>query len=171
VNKDSINELPRARRDNLIIKELDGETLVYDLERDKAHCLNDTASLVWKYCDGTNGVGDIAKLVGDETKAVVDDHIVLLALHQLEKFKLLEAAPVTPRHLLGMNRRELVRNVGFAALALPVIISLAAPNAQAASSCAPPGDPCGANSQCCSNNCCGSPGAPVCPPANNNTCI
>jgi hypothetical protein len=31
---------PTARKDQLIVKELDDETLVYDLERDEAHCLN-----------------------------------------------------------------------------------------------------------------------------------
>jgi len=40
--------LPRARKDGLVIKELVNETLVYDLERDEAHCLNQTAALVWK---------------------------------------------------------------------------------------------------------------------------
>ena len=41
--------LPRARKDGLVIKELVNETLVYDLERDEAQCLNQTAPLVWKY--------------------------------------------------------------------------------------------------------------------------
>jgi hypothetical protein len=35
MNKDSIALLPAARKDELIIKELDGEVLVYDLQRDK----------------------------------------------------------------------------------------------------------------------------------------
>jgi hypothetical protein len=29
--------LPKARTDNLVIRELDDETLVYDMERDEAH--------------------------------------------------------------------------------------------------------------------------------------
>ena len=43
---------PVARTESLIVKEVDGETLVYDLTTDKAHCLNDTATRVWKNCDG-----------------------------------------------------------------------------------------------------------------------
>ena len=40
--------LPRAHTDGLVIKELPNETLVYDLKTDEAHCLNQTAALVWK---------------------------------------------------------------------------------------------------------------------------
>ncbi len=40
--------LPHGRKDGLVVKELGNETLVYDLERDEAHCLNQTAALVWK---------------------------------------------------------------------------------------------------------------------------
>jgi hypothetical protein len=45
--------MPRARRDELVVEELDDETLVYDLERHKARCLNHTAALVWR-CWGSD---------------------------------------------------------------------------------------------------------------------
>jgi len=169
MNKDSIALLPAARKDELIVKELDGEVLVYDLQRDKAHCLNSTAGLVWKHCNGRNSVSEIANFVGDETKTFVDERIVRLALDELEKFHLLEDAPAKPAHWAGMNRRQLIRNVGFAALAMPVILSIAAPTVQAASSCAPSNGACGANGQCLQWFRCGSPGAPaLCPPGNNH---
>ena len=38
--------MPRARQDELIVEELQDETLVYDLQRHKARCLNRTAALV-----------------------------------------------------------------------------------------------------------------------------
>jgi len=41
-------QLPLARKDQLIVKEVDDEVLVYDLKTDQAHCLNKTAALVWK---------------------------------------------------------------------------------------------------------------------------
>ena len=44
--------IPLARKECLVIKELPDETLVYDTKHDKAHCLNNTAALVWKNCDG-----------------------------------------------------------------------------------------------------------------------
>ena len=44
--------LPRMREQGLITDELPDEILVYDLDRHKAHCLNRTAALVWRQCDG-----------------------------------------------------------------------------------------------------------------------
>ncbi|MBV9278705.1 MAG: hypothetical protein JOZ41_01360, partial [Chloroflexi bacterium] len=43
---------PRARKNGLIVRELEDEVLVYDLERHRAHCLNRAAGLVWKHADG-----------------------------------------------------------------------------------------------------------------------
>ena len=172
MNKDSISELPKARKEKLIVKEVDGEVLVYDLTNDKAHCLNNTSALVWRHCDGRNSVTDISQLLAAETKTEANDAIVWLALDELQKFDLLEVAPITPAYLSGMSRRQWVRNVGLAAIALPVIISIAAPNAQAQGSCVNPGGrapgvACGSNNQCCSNVCCTPATLPACP---NNTC-
>src|SRR6266571_4556339 len=36
---------PLARKEGLVVKEVSGEVLLYDLDRDKAHCLNQTAAL------------------------------------------------------------------------------------------------------------------------------
>ena len=41
--------MPRARQDELVVEELPDETLVYDLKRHKARCLNRTAALVWQH--------------------------------------------------------------------------------------------------------------------------
>jgi hypothetical protein len=152
----SSDQSPRARKDRLIVKDLPDETLVYDLENDKAHCLNNTSALVWRHCDGQSSVSEIAQSLTAHTKTKVDDAVVWLALDQLQKFDLLEEVPAKPAHLAGMNRRQLVRNVGLAALALPVIMSIAAPApAQTASQCActtpncrPIGCPCGNPSDC-----------------------
>jgi len=45
--------LPQARSEDLVIQDIGDEVLVYDLTRHKAHCLNRTAALVWRKCDGT----------------------------------------------------------------------------------------------------------------------
>ena len=39
--------LPKARQEQLTVRELPDETVVYDLARHKAHCLNPTAALIW----------------------------------------------------------------------------------------------------------------------------
>ena len=56
--------MPRARQIELHVEELPDETLVYDLERHKARCLNRTAALVWRHCDGQTGVAEVAALAG-----------------------------------------------------------------------------------------------------------
>ena len=55
---------PRARRDGLVIRELNGELLVYDLERHRAHCLNPTAALVFKQCDGRTSPARMGASIG-----------------------------------------------------------------------------------------------------------
>ena len=158
--------LPNARKENLIIKELDDETLVYDRENDQAHCLNSTAARVWQLCNGQRSLTEIAQFLAEQTETKADDRIVWLALDQLQKFNLLDVAAQAPVHLAGLNRRQLVRNVGLAALALPVIMSIAAPTpAQTASQCAcvlpncrPDGCPCAGNVNCvhkCNAGICG----------------
>ena len=52
--------LPKARQDKLIVRELPNETLLYDHVSAKAHCLNQTAGLVRKHCDGQTTVGELA---------------------------------------------------------------------------------------------------------------
>ena len=80
---------PTARRDRLIVRELENETLVYDQERDEAHCLNQTAALVWKHCDGRTTVDEIALRLGDELQQTVESRVVWLALARLRRKRLL----------------------------------------------------------------------------------
>ena len=144
---------PLARTDALIIKEFADETLVYDLTTDKAHCLNLTAAQVWKACNGERTIAELCEFIEAETGSSVKQEMVWLALDQLETFKLLDNAPVRSFQLTGMSRRSLVKRIGIAALALPVIISISAPSAQAQGSLLAPGACCGNPSQCQSNSC------------------
>jgi len=140
------NAPPRAREEGLIIKYLPEEVLVYDLARDKAHCLNPTAALVWKYCDGDKTVQQIKDAIEKETHTTVDERLVWLALDQLKAFDLVVDEIQRPAILMNVSRRELIRRIGVTAVAIPVIISIVAPNAQAQASCAgnnrPDGCPC-----------------------------
>lgn len=132
-----VENLPKARRERLVVKELPNETLVYDLDTDKAHCLNSTAAVIWQKCDGKLDVSEIAETLRREGEAPVDESAVWLALEQLEKFKLLDYGPTKPAHLSGMSRRQVVRKLGLAGLAIPAIISIAAPTPAEAQSCLP----------------------------------
>ena len=168
---DRPNQMPKARQEQLIVKELPDELLIYDLKHDQAHCLNETAALVWKNCDGRKTVDQLRELMEDNAGSPVPEEMVWLALDQLETFKLLDEAALKPAQFAGMNRRDLVRRVGIAAIALPIILSIVSPTAKAQGSCKANGQSCGSNNQCCSGRCCGSPGNPFpgCPA--NNTCF
>ena len=147
--------LPVARTESLIVKEVDGETLVYDQKTDKAHCLNETAAQVWKNCDGNKSVNEIASLLGEQLNSNVKDEVVWLALDQLQRFKLLEEAPAKPVVFAGMTRRQMVARLGIAAIAIPSIVSIVSPTASAQSSCIPQGSVfcCVNPGDCCSGNC------------------
>jgi hypothetical protein len=149
--------IPLARKESLVIKELPDETLVYDMKLDKAHCLNSTAALVWKNCDGKRTVSQLRELLEGDAGSPVPVEMVWLALDQLENFQLLDDAPLKHFHLAGMSRRSLVKRIGFAVVALPVIFSIMAPPARAQGSLLPPGTCCQNPNECQSSFCTQSP--------------
>lgn len=153
--------LPKARTENLIIKELPDEVLIYDRNTDKAHCLNNSAALVWKQCDGETSIDAIASKIEAEQQTSVDEGFVWIALDQLKKFELLENVPLKPSCLKGVGRRQLIKNAGIAALALPLVVSITTPTAAQTASCPPPG---------CSTPGCIPSGCPCSPNGNNPLC-
>ena len=125
-------QYPTARKNGLVVQEVPDEVLVYDLESDKAHCLNKTAAAVWKSCDGNNSVSDIAKLVETELGIGVNDDLVWLAIDQLGENSLL--VDKLESNFGGQSRREVLKKIGFASIvAVPVIASLVAPKSVLAS--------------------------------------
>jgi hypothetical protein len=156
------NLLPLARKDSLIVQELSDETLVYDRERDKAHCLNHSAALVWKYCDGRTTIAEIADALERELNTTIDDRVVWLALDELGKNDLLQSQAHGQEYLGNVSRRRLVRTLGFMAVSIPLITSIVAPvPAQAASGLTP--GTCCLNPSDCQSNSCNPAGAGACP--------
>lgn len=88
---------PIARTEKLTIRQLPDETLVYDHQTGKGHCLNPIAALVWKQCDGTATVAELAGRIG-QPAAVVES-----ALEQLSRRDLLvqPAPPLNPGGATG----------------------------------------------------------------------
>jgi hypothetical protein len=126
---DSHAPRPLAREADLVVQKFPDEVMVYDLRNHKAHCLNQTAALVWRHCDGQRSVSEIAALLARETDSPVSEEVVWYALDKLNKAALLEekiAVPVTD----AMSRRRMVKRVG-ALVVLPAVISLIAPAAHA----------------------------------------
>jgi hypothetical protein len=129
--------IPVMRKDDLVIQELDGEILIYDLRNDKALCLNSTSALIWQACDGSKSVSEITEFVGKKLDSTSSEDLVWLALDQLKKEKLIENGSVTDDdHFEGMSRRQVIRKIGLSSLvAIPVVSSLVAPVAAATGTC------------------------------------
>ncbi|MBI4531431.1 MAG: PqqD family protein [Candidatus Latescibacteria bacterium] len=53
-------EMPVKRRD-MLVREIDGEGVIYDRLHRKVHALNVTANVVWDLCDGYHKVDDIVE--------------------------------------------------------------------------------------------------------------
>jgi hypothetical protein len=120
------NPLPRARAGELIVQEVGDETVVYDLTRDRAHCLNGTALAVWRLCDGSRTPEQMAEALTVDLNTPCDLRLVELALDQLGRAHLLESP--RPKRTERMSRRDLGRDVGkVLALALPAVMTITAP--------------------------------------------
>lgn len=161
--------LPKVRKQKLVIREFAGELLIYDKKRHEAHCLNSTAALVWKHCDGRTSVTEISRCLAKEfpgnSDEPIDERLIWNALDQFSDRDLLEEKVEIPVGMLqqgGVNRRQLMRLLGLTIVAVPLVTSLVAPTVvEAAGSCKSAGAPCASSIECCSGLCvnsiCGGP--------------
>jgi hypothetical protein len=138
---------PQARREGLVIERMGDELLIYDLERDRAHALNESAALVFRHCDGRRSVEELVAHLSEVAGRPVDEAVVLRALGRLHETHLLLAAPA-PVERRQWSRREALRRVGMAGaavgLGIPVVKSIVVPTAaEAQASCTSQGGMCG----------------------------
>lgn len=162
-----MNNKPVSRKKDIVIQELNGEVLVYDLKDNKAFCLNETAASVWQMCDGNTSISEISENLSKKLKSDVNEDLVWLAIDQLKTENLIANGDDLVSSFEGMNRRDVIKKVGLASMiALPVIAGLVAPAAvSAASTCvsAPQGTV-ATNGACtqscaCQTGCCRATGA------------
>src|SRR5581483_5880426 len=114
------NSLPHAREDELIIREVSDEVLIYDLRRHRAYCLNQTAALIWQCCDGKTPVVRIKARLERELKKPADEELIRVALERLDRSD----------DFMRFTRRDLMKKVGkAAAVAVPVVTSIIVPTA------------------------------------------
>lgn len=171
MNEANERVMPRGRKAGLIVKKLNDEVLVYDLERDKVHSLNSSAAFIWKKCNGHGTVGEVAQALSKEFKVPADEQTVWLALDQLSKFNLLEAKITRPAGMPQISRRQMMRIGAAAAFALPVIVSIVAPTAANAQTSISP-SVCNARTQpnCGGTPCTGGSGGQTCQPFGPTDC-
>lgn len=105
---------PISKQQNIVIQELEKELLVYDLQTNKAFCLNETCGLVYQLCNGKRTVLEIADVLSVKLKTLVTEDYVRLTLHELNRDGLLENSDEIKAYLNVINRREMVKKVGLA---------------------------------------------------------
>jgi len=143
---------PLARQKDLVVESLDDEILVYDLETDRAHCLNSTMALVWRNCNGQNSTSQLGKLLEQELSCHAGEELAGLALRELARQNLL-IGKGDLRWLAPVSRRTLVRTLGIGLAALPLITSIISPTPAEAATCLNSGQACSTSAECCSGTC------------------
>jgi hypothetical protein len=148
--------LPMARTAGLVVEELDGEVLIYDVERHRAHCLNKASAMVWRACDGSRAVPELTALI-EKSAPGWDQATTDYALTQLEKRHLLSEPLRVEQVERTLTRRDVFRKAALTGLAIgvgiPVVKSIVAPTPAQAASCLPTGSGCSSSAQCCSGVC------------------
>jgi hypothetical protein len=146
---------PLARKDDLVIQEVGGEILIYDLRTNKAICLNQTSALVWQNCDGKKDALEIAREIEKELGSNISEDFIWFAINQLEKENLLNNRDKVESRFEGLSRREVIKKIGLGSMvALPIVAALVAPTSVMAQSCNPggmgnpAGCPCTMSNQC-----------------------
>ncbi len=82
-----------GRRKDVVLKKLGKETLLYDPITDKAHTLNETASLIWNLCDGKHSLEEIEKTIYENfsiKESIEVEKDILKNLKEFQKLGLLE---------------------------------------------------------------------------------
>jgi hypothetical protein len=116
---------PRARREHLTVHELPDETLIYDRDRHRGHCLNSIAALVWRNCDGETSEEDLTHIVATRTGTHPAPELVRLAIEQLGRRNLLEEPPPSLPPSDRISRRIALKKLALAGCVLPLIMSIA----------------------------------------------
>src|SRR4051812_10454858 len=164
-SKDIAKAVPAARADGLVIEPVGDETVIYDTDSKQAHCLKPMAAIVFSCCDGQATVGEIASAARQRLGDDVSHADVVAAVAQLESLGLLQTAlvirgggGVLASNGRGVSRREMLRRVGFAgaatAIGTPLVTTITASNAFAASGLPNGCAGCSGNADCLSSHCC-----------------
>ena len=128
VNRTTV--LPRLRTSDIIVRELQGELLIYDVVTNNALCLNPAARLVSDHCDGVTTMGEVVDKLGTGANAASAEVVVLSVLSRLQREGLLEGSIDLPGEDL-LSRRRVLSAAAVVGAALPLVSLLVVPSAMA----------------------------------------
>lgn len=124
---------PVKRLDGLETMNVVSELIVYDTQRHHIHQLNSTAATIWRLCDGRRTIEEIADEAARELGGRLDIEVVELAFAALSRAELINGPP--DNKAIGQRRPRISRRLALkGTIALPVIVSMTAPTAQAGAS-------------------------------------
>lgn len=120
-------KLPSARNSDIVVQDLRQEVLIYDSKLNKAYCLNETASRVFRACNGTTTFAELKTTYG------FSEDLILLSIGELQAAGLIENK--SGIYINGLSRRSLIKRAGLSSVAaLPLVSVLVAPKASSAAS-------------------------------------
>ena len=121
---------PKVRRDELTIREVGQELVLYDARHQCAHRLNKAAAPILQASDGTRTVDQIALLLSQDLDIKERSELVWMTLQDLSQADLLTAAIIPPGNS-DRTRRNLLHKAAMIGLTLPVVESVIAQSAKA----------------------------------------
>jgi hypothetical protein len=142
---------PKARSTALLIEEVADELLVFDVNNNRAHCLNRSAAAIWRHCDGERSIASLANHLFPKLAPTDAERLVSLGVQRLHRRRLLEGS--LQQQSIDLSRRHLLKRVAIVAaaagVAAPLVSTVLAPTSAYAFSCLPSGFPCMTSAQCC----------------------
>lgn len=94
----TMRSMPRAprQRPGLLVRVVDGETVVLDRAKGLIHRLNGSASVIWDRCNGERGLSEMAVTVASAFHVDLEtaERGVTVAIQQLGELGLLDAGDV-----------------------------------------------------------------------------
>jgi hypothetical protein len=134
----------------VVSEDVGDEAVIYDLDTDEAHLLSPNVARIWRAADGYRTVAQLREVViADDVEQAT--FVVWGALEQLQSKRLLDGTVLLPAGATGISRRTMLKRIGLAAVAIPVITSIVAPT-PAAAAC--PSGRGGLTQGCCSAGTC-----------------
>ena len=123
--------LPQARSSQLVVRQLPDETLVFDLQRNKAHCLNRTVALIFSAIATAHGpLPRLAAILQDQLNVGdAEALLVHLAVVAASADGNLLAALAWAGHKPAdarSSRRATLKKLAVAAVTLPLIMTITA---------------------------------------------
>lgn len=97
-------DYPMALTSNLVVREINGEVLIYNLETYKTSFLDEVSALIWRSCDGRKSVAQISFDVSWKLNSNIDEELIKQTIAELKRDNL-----IIERNNVRMNFDKFLR--------------------------------------------------------------